>query len=475
MKKSTRRLCLAGGFLILGVSSLAILPISGEAAFSLPFTLSGTTTASIETPPVQSVAYRPNRVRRDLRADGWRNIVFVDRKLPVYVVRACRDRRRFELRLNRFGKVQRRSELGPCRVAASGSDRTDRPGYRMSVRNVRRVLDGLGYKDIKFRDRELPVYVADGCLRRSLYRLRINRRGDINFRERIGRCGRGGQRREVVRVRLPEIEAILEARGFNRIKFTDRRLPTYKAEACKNNRKMELKINSRGEIRDRRRIGECREIDGDNILKVSEITKLLQARRYYRIRYTDRELPWYKATACRDRKEFSLLMNRWGDIRRRRQSGVCEAPQRTEVVAIAPRRRFDYELVRRRERIDADECQDYYEDLLADNTINFDTNSATIQRESYDLLERLATVATRCPETNVEIAGHTDSVGSQSSNQKLSERRAQSVVDFLMDRRVPRENLSARGYGEERPVASNTTDRGKARNRRIEFVASWGE
>lgn len=460
---------------MLGVAGLATLPISGNAALSLPHGLKDAAPQAADASPLHAVAYRPNRVRRELRADGWRNIVFVDRKLPVYVVRACRDNRRYELRLNRFAKIQRRSELGSCRVASSNGNGVDSPGYRMSVRNVGRVLRGLGYSNIQFRDRELPVYVADGCLRRSLYRLRINRRGDINFRQRIGRCGRGGSTTPIARIRLPELQAILEARGFNRVKFTDRRLPIYKAEVCKNNRRLLLKINSRGEVRDRRQLGSCREIDGDNILPISEITKLLQSRRYYRIRYSDRELPWYKATACRNRKQFDLLMNRWGDIRRRRQSGVCEAPQRTEVVAIAPRRRFNYELIRRRDRIDADECQDYYEDLLADNTINFDTNSATIQRESFDLLERLATVATRCPETNVEIAGHTDSVGSRGDNQKLSERRARSVVEFLRDRRVPRENLSARGYGEERPIATNTTDRGKARNRRIEFVASWGE
>lgn len=459
--------------MMLGLAAIAVWPINSNAAFSLPFLKGETRDAAAVPSPVETVAYRPARVRRELRSDGWRNIVFVDRQLPVYVVRACRNNRRFELRLNRFAKIRRRSELGPCR--GNNAANADRPGSRMSVRGVRRVLQGLGYKSIQFRDRELPVYVADACLRRTQYRLRINRRGDINFRQRIGRCSRGGQREEQTAVRLPELRSILQSRGFNRIKFTDRTAPNFVAEACKNNRKVELRLNRQGTIRDRRRIGTCREIDGDNVLPLNEVTKILRQRRYYRIRYTDRELPWYRATACRQRKEFELLLNRWGDIRRRRQSGVCGAPQRTEVVAVAPRRQFDYEVIRRQQRIDSDECQDYLEDLLADNTINFATNSATIESGSFDLLERLAFVAVRCPETNVEIAGHTDSVGSRESNQVLSERRARSVVDFLMDRKVPRSRLSARGYGEERPIASNTTDRGKARNRRIEFVASWGE
>ncbi len=472
MKKKTRRLFLAGGIVVAGLAGLATLPFSGN-ALPLPFAAPQEQAQPRSSALVRQVAYRPDRIRRELREDRWRNIVFVDRKLPIYIVRACRDRRRFELRLNRFGKIMRRSELGSCRAARD--DTADRGGSRMSVRNVRRVLQGLGYKKIDFRDRELPVYVADACLRRSLFRLRINRRGDINFRERIGRCGRGGRRIEQVSVRLPQIRKILEGRGFNRVTFTDRELPGYVAEACKNNRKMELKINRRGEVRSRRRIGACREVDGENILPLEQLTEMLRARRYYRIRYQDRELPWYKATACRNRKEFSLLINRWGDIRRRRQSGVCEAPQRNEIVAVAPRRRVDIEEIRTRRRIDADECQDYLESLLADNTINFAVASATIERESFDLLQRLALVTTRCPETTVEIAGHTDSSGSRGDNQRLSERRAKSVVDYLQDRDVEKSRLAARGYGEDRPIATNTTSRGKAQNRRIEFVVSWGE
>ncbi|HAJ42986.1 MAG TPA: hypothetical protein DCM00_10065, partial [Alcanivorax sp.] len=72
-------------------------------------------------------------------------------------------------------------------------------------------------------------------------------------------------------------------------------------------------------------------------------------------------------------------------------------------------------------------------------------------------------------DNEVEIAGHTDSKGSDEYNQALSERRAESVRDFLIDLGVDPGRLQARGYGDTRPVDSNATDEGRERNRRIEM------
>ena len=68
----------------------------------------------------------------------------------------------------------------------------------------------------------------------------------------------------------------------------------------------------------------------------------------------------------------------------------------------------------------------------------------------------------------VEVAGHTDSVGSEEYNQGLSERRAESVQDYLVSKGVKAHRLSSKGYGEMRPVASNDTEEGRAENRRTE-------
>ncbi len=98
----------------------------------------------------------------------------------------------------------------------------------------------------------------------------------------------------------------------------------------------------------------------------------------------------------------------------------------------------------------------------------FDTGKATLRPESYPELQRLAQVFQLYPNIVVEISGHTDSRGSDAYNMKLSQARAQSVVDYLVSIGVPRSHLVAVGYGETQPVASNDTEEGRQLNRRVE-------
>ena len=73
-------------------------------------------------------------------------------------------------------------------------------------------------------------------------------------------------------------------------------------------------------------------------------------------------------------------------------------------------------------------------------------------------------------ELKIEIGGHTDNVGSDDYNQNLSEARAKSVVDYLIEEDVNPERLTYRGYGSIRPITSNSTDLGRSLNRRVEFM-----
>lgn len=102
--------------------------------------------------------------------------------------------------------------------------------------------------------------------------------------------------------------------------------------------------------------------------------------------------------------------------------------------------------------------------------INFDTGKATIRPDSYPILDEGVTLLKDNPKVRVEIQGHTDSVGSESYNQRLSEARAQSVVNYLTQRGIEAARLVGKGYGESMPVAPNTTKDGRARNRRIDFL-----
>lgn len=103
------------------------------------------------------------------------------------------------------------------------------------------------------------------------------------------------------------------------------------------------------------------------------------------------------------------------------------------------------------------------------NNIFFDVNKSDLKDESKTELDRFASMLSRFPDGVIEISGHTDSVASHAYNKDLSQRRAQSVVDYLVSIGIEEIRLIARGYGEERPVADNGLDEGRALNRRVEF------
>ncbi len=101
--------------------------------------------------------------------------------------------------------------------------------------------------------------------------------------------------------------------------------------------------------------------------------------------------------------------------------------------------------------------------------VNFNFNSAKLTPESYPVLLHAAEVLLTHPDLRVEIQGYTDNVGSERYNQKLSEKRAQSIMHYLVSKGVSSSRLTAKGYGESNPIADNRTADGRAMNRRIEF------
>ncbi len=109
-------------------------------------------------------------------------------------------------------------------------------------------------------------------------------------------------------------------------------------------------------------------------------------------------------------------------------------------------------------------------DLLGLEPIQFDDGSATIRPESIETLDRAVAILEADPEARVEIGGHTDDVGPADGNQRLSVRRAEAVRDYLIEAGIDEGRMTAVGYGEEQPIADNTTDEGRAANRRIEFT-----
>jgi outer membrane protein OmpA-like peptidoglycan-associated protein len=109
--------------------------------------------------------------------------------------------------------------------------------------------------------------------------------------------------------------------------------------------------------------------------------------------------------------------------------------------------------------------------IVVKQKIHFATGRAEIKADSFVILDAVIDTMVNHPEiSKVRVEGHTDSVGSDAYNLGLSQKRAQAVVDYLVQQGIPDDMLIARGYGETMPIAPNSTRRGKEQNRRVAFT-----
>jgi OOP family OmpA-OmpF porin len=102
--------------------------------------------------------------------------------------------------------------------------------------------------------------------------------------------------------------------------------------------------------------------------------------------------------------------------------------------------------------------------------INFDTGKATIKPESKPIVEQIVQMLKDNPDLEVSVEGHTDSVGSPKPNKTLSDNRAKAVVKAIVAQGIDTKRLSSVGHGQDKPIADNTTEEGRAKNRRVELV-----
>ena len=119
--------------------------------------------------------------------------------------------------------------------------------------------------------------------------------------------------------------------------------------------------------------------------------------------------------------------------------------------------------------MDPRHCLRLLENTQAESKVSFEPGSAQIKAEAYPIIEQMAVILRDCRHVPMEISGHTDNQGRESMNLRLSEIRARAVLDMLLDAGVIARNVTAKGYGESHPIADNTTDEGREKNRRIEF------
>ena len=118
--------------------------------------------------------------------------------------------------------------------------------------------------------------------------------------------------------------------------------------------------------------------------------------------------------------------------------------------------------------VDLDGCE--VEAVISLDGVHFAFDKATLTPEAKKILDGAAELLDKHERVLVEVAGHTDSIGTEAYNMGLSERRANAVKDYLVSKGVKASRLTAKGYGETQPVASNDTEAGRAENRRVELI-----
>ena len=112
---------------------------------------------------------------------------------------------------------------------------------------------------------------------------------------------------------------------------------------------------------------------------------------------------------------------------------------------------------------------------LNENTVNFDFNSANLTTLAKTNLDKLVTVLKNNPDTNINIYGHTDSIGSDAVNLRISAQRAAAVKNYFVANGISASRIFTEGLGKSSPIASNDTDAGRAKNRRVEFAITANE
>ncbi len=161
--------------------------------------------------------------------------------------------------------------------------------------------------------------------------------------------------------------------------------------------------------------------------------------------------------------------------RRAEEAAAAAERQRAAEAAEAKRRAEEAEAKRvaavaEERKVEAKRCEQAVRAVSSAGVIRFERASADLHSDSTSTLDRLAKAVNACPGFQVEIEGHTDAEGTPERNKRLSERRAQAIVDRLAALGVGADRMSAVGYGETRPVAPNDTPDNRAKNRRIEFT-----
>jgi len=148
-----------------------------------------------------------------------------------------------------------------------------------------------------------------------------------------------------------------------------------------------------------------------------------------------------------------------------------DAQNKLLVVTAETKKKEDAPIIKKAESIAEYPLKEQKEIDNFEKTIFFNRRSDTLKEESFKPLDSVVTILIKYPNLVFEIEGHTDSVGSLEYNLDLSQKRATNVMNYFIAKGIPAARISSIGYGETRPIDTNETVEGKARNRRVEILA----
>lgn len=244
-------------------------------------------------------AITQKEVRQLLRERGYRRISIEDRA-GKYLAVGCLDDIRYRVEVNDFGDITRERRIGNCQQELSPAD-------------ISAKLEEEGYDRVFFIDRQLPRYVAEACKNTDRVELVMNRFGEIAENRRIGKCRSA--------IKPTEIVALLEEKGYRRVKVIDDKLPRYMAQGCKDGRRIEVTVNRWGEVSNEVLIGQC-----NRAYTEDEIVASMKENGFKNISITtDRRR--YVTRGCKDNRLNEIILTRFGELISRKDLGSCEAPR----------------------------------------------------------------------------------------------------------------------------------------------------
>ena len=275
-----------------------------------------------------------SKATRAMVNKGYTQIQIFKSGFKTIQARACLRGTRYKVKIDSKYRIKNTENLGPCR-------RT------VSIDRIEENLTKQGYTRIVMENQN-GKYIAIACLDAQRVRLIFSQQGRLLKRRNIGTC-------ETI-FQPNDVRKVLRDQGYNRIKFTDRQLPWYVAEACRNNRKFELLLTRFGEIRKETRIGSC-----NPPLDARNLARHLRDKGYERIEIIDDRLPVYQAEACSANERVSLQLNKFGVITARDVIGRCRTGMtEQEIVDVLHQEGFTRVFVNRKSngQFDITACQD---------------------------------------------------------------------------------------------------------------------